>query len=104
MGSWRKDFAKMAQGKMKTKTKLPSGAKQKAKHQKKQLGPKKGGRTIAPKKAAHVQAAKLKKDLTRAINTKNENEMTARASTSEVKSFSVLKSTTPATGETSKSS
>ena len=36
----------MAQGNMKQKVKLPKGAKQKSKHQKKVLGPKKGGKLV----------------------------------------------------------
>lgn len=36
----------MAQGKLKAKIQLPKGAKQKGGHQKKHLGPKKGGKIL----------------------------------------------------------
>ncbi|KAM9454477.1 leydig cell tumor 10 kDa protein homolog [Clarias gariepinus] len=78
----------MAQGKQKFKAQRPGGAK---KQQNKPKGPKKGGRIIAPKKAAIVQQQKLKKGLEVAIRNKIEHEVTQKASSSLHKRLSVLK-------------
>ncbi|XP_013985769.1 UPF0390 protein zgc136864 [Salmo salar] len=76
----------MAQGKQKFKAQ-PGGAK---KPQKKK-GPRKGGRTIAPKKVKVVQQQQLKKGLEVAIRNKIEEEVTHRASTKLHKRLSVVK-------------
>uniref|UniRef100_A0A8C9YUM4 Calcium-binding mitochondrial carrier protein SCaMC-1-like n=1 Tax=Sander lucioperca TaxID=283035 RepID=A0A8C9YUM4_SANLU len=79
----------MAQGSKKFKTQRPGASK---KHQQnKQKGPKKGGRTIAPKKAQVVQQQKLKKGLEVAIRNKIEQEVTQKASSSLHKPLSVVK-------------
>ncbi|KAF4075424.1 hypothetical protein AMELA_G00234390 [Ameiurus melas] len=78
----------MAQGRRAFKAQRPGGAK---KQPNKPKGPKKGGRIIAPKKAAIVQQHKLKKGLEVAIRNKIEHEVTQKASTSLHKRLSVLK-------------
>ncbi|CAL8330505.1 unnamed protein product [Lota lota] len=79
----------MAQGKQKFKSERPGGLK-KPPHNK-QKGPRKGGRTIAPKKAHVVQQQKLKNVLEVAIRNKIEQEVTQTASTKLHKRLSVLK-------------
>ncbi|XP_026887301.1 leydig cell tumor 10 kDa protein homolog [Electrophorus electricus] len=78
----------MAQGKKKFKAQRPGGAK---KQKTKPKGLKKGGRIIAPKKAAVVQQQKLKKGLETAIRDKIEQEVTQKASSSLHKKLNVLK-------------
>ncbi|KAM6972067.1 leydig cell tumor 10 kDa protein homolog [Aplochiton taeniatus] len=77
----------MAQGKQKFKAQ--PGAKKT--HQAKLKGPRKGGRTIAPKKARVVQQQKLKNGLEVAIRNKIEQEVTHRASHSLHKKLSLVK-------------
>ena len=81
----------MAQGKAKLKNKLPSGVKAKNKKQNQPLGLKKGGRTIAPKKTRHLEAAKLRKGLEKSINANIEHEVTMKAHSVEPKSFHLVK-------------
>jgi len=81
----------MPQGKMKKKTQLPSGVKGKVDHKKNNLT-KKGKRAIAPAKAKKVEASKLNKSLTLAINKRIEEEMTTKASQCELKSLQIIKS------------
>lgn len=71
----------MVQHKMKKKVSLPSGVKQKPKTKvKKQQGPKKGRQlTIAPKKPAAVQQAKMDAEVTRTINERNEHLLKDRS-------------------------
>lgn len=70
----------MAQHKMKKKVSLPSGVKQKKKMKSIKQGPKKGHQlTIAPKKPAAVQQAKIDSKITRIINEKNEQSIKIRA-------------------------
>jgi len=71
----------------KPKTQAPNTNKQK--HQKQALGLKKGSFQIAPKKARHLESAKLQKIVEKSIKTKVEKEMTLRATDSESKSFKV---------------
>ncbi|XP_076845456.1 leydig cell tumor 10 kDa protein homolog [Brachyhypopomus gauderio] len=78
----------MAQGKKKFKAQRPGGAK---KQKNKPKGVKKGGRIIAPKKAAVIQQQKLKKGLEVAIRDKIEKEVTQKASGSLHKKLNVLK-------------
>merc|ERR1712150_167499 len=99
---------KMVQGKLKVKAKLPGGAKVKSGQKRKQLGPRKGARKIAPKKTKIIEASKLKKGLEKAIKSDIEHEVSMKAKSLEPRSFSVVKSATN-TGEsagqgTSKSS
>ncbi|KAK2169939.1 hypothetical protein NP493_1169g00009 [Ridgeia piscesae] len=82
----------MAQGKFKSKATNPGKAKQKLK--KKATVAKKGARQIAPKKARYVEAAKLKKDLTKAINKNIEHDLAVRASNVDTKSFKVIQTPT----------
>ncbi|KAJ8383705.1 hypothetical protein AAFF_G00215470 [Aldrovandia affinis] len=79
----------MAQGKQKFKEQRPGGTKKQ--HNKQNKGPKKGARTIAPKKSQVVQQQKLKKSLEVAIRNKIEQEVTQRASSSLHKRLSILK-------------
>lgn len=75
----------MAQGKMKVKN---ANIQKKAKHSKKVLGPKKGGkRKIAPKKTVKVKEQKLKLHLQKSINHTIEIELAQKAGGN----FSVLK-------------
>ncbi|KAL3990056.1 hypothetical protein ACH3XW_30150 [Acanthocheilonema viteae] len=69
----------MVQHKMKKKTSLPNGVKQKKiKSTKQNL--KKGHRlTIAPKKPVAIQQAKIDSQITRIINDKNEQSIKERA-------------------------
>ncbi|CAB1344339.1 unnamed protein product [Coregonus sp. 'balchen'] len=78
----------MAQGKQKFKAQ-PGGAKKP--QQNKNKGPRKGGRTIAPKKVKVVQQQQLKKGLEVAIRNKIEEEVTHRASTKLHKRLSIVK-------------
>jgi len=71
----------------KPKTQAPTTSKQK--HQKQPLGLKKGSRQIAPKKARHLESAKLQKTVEKAIKNKVEKELTLRATDSESKTFKV---------------
>ncbi|KAK2155576.1 hypothetical protein LSH36_236g01037 [Paralvinella palmiformis] len=91
----------MAQGKLKTKVKLPPGAKVKQK-QKKQLGLKKGARYIAPKKARHIEAKLIKKSLTKEIGRRIEREIISMASHREMKSLKVLHAPQPSTSKEKK--
>jgi len=75
----------------KSKTQAPSSSKQK--HQKQPLGLKKGSRQIAPKKAKHMESAKLQKAVEKSIKSKVEKELTLRATDSESKAFKVSAST-----------
>ena len=59
--------------------------KEKNRHKKHQL--KKGARVIAPKKAKHLEAAKLKKGLEKSIKANIEQEITAKVKSVEAKSF-----------------
>merc|ERR1712018_91668 len=76
------------------KTQLPSGVKGKVDHKKNNLT-KKGKRAIAPAKARHIEASKLNKSLTLAINKRIEEELTTKASQSELKSLQIIKSQKP---------
>ncbi|XP_054749233.2 leydig cell tumor 10 kDa protein homolog [Lytechinus pictus] len=81
----------MVQGKIKTKVQVPgkgSRNKQKYAHQKKK-GPKRGARFIAPKKAKQIEAAKLKKNITKAISSRNEQEIISQAASKEPKKLLV---------------
>lgn len=69
--------------------------KEKNRHKKQQ--PKKGARVIAPKKTKHLEAAKLKKGLEKAIKSNIEQEITMKAKSVEGKSFNVLQA--PSTSE-----
>ncbi|KAL5016495.1 hypothetical protein ScPMuIL_006084 [Solemya velum] len=80
----------MAQGKLKVKSKLPSGVKHKGSHKQKSHGPRKGGVFIAPKKTKHIEASKLKKGLQRAITANIEQEVKMLAKSVEPKSFHVV--------------
>uniref|UniRef100_A0A915PND8 Uncharacterized protein n=1 Tax=Setaria digitata TaxID=48799 RepID=A0A915PND8_9BILA len=65
---------------MKKKVSLPDGVKQKTKMKSKKQGPKKGRQlTIAPKKPAAMQQAKVDAEITRTINKKNEQLLKGRA-------------------------
>lgn len=79
----------MPQGKLKTKIKPPEGSKKKPSVHKKPLGPKKGAKYIAPKKAKKVQAETVKKNLQKAINKNIESELLVRAG-AESKAFTVV--------------
>ncbi|CAB1421357.1 unnamed protein product [Pleuronectes platessa] len=79
----------MAQGSLKFKEKRPASTKKP--HHNKQKGPKKGARTIAPKKSHVVEQQKLKKCLEVAIRNNIEREVTHKASTSLHKPLSVVK-------------
>ncbi|EFP04848.1 hypothetical protein CRE_29873 [Caenorhabditis remanei] len=71
----------MVQGKLKQKTTLPKGVKQKVKKVKKE-GPKKGKFLhIAPKKAHIIEAEKVSAHVTKIINDKNEEMVKGRADT-----------------------
>ena len=69
----------MPQGKLKTKVSIPSASKKKSAAKKKSKILRKGARSIAPKKANLIEAAKLKKTLTQAINKNIEKEMVLQA-------------------------
>jgi len=77
----------------KPKTQTPGTNKQK--HQKQPLGLKKGSHQIAPKKARHLEAAKLQKAVEKSIKAKVEKELTLSATDSESKNFKVSTSTVP---------
>lgn len=76
----------MPQGFKKNKTQLPDDVKGKRKY-KKPPGIKKGARDIVPKKKKLQEAAKLKKQLVKAIHNKVETDLLQRASNMETKSF-----------------
>ncbi|XP_013411316.1 leydig cell tumor 10 kDa protein homolog isoform X2 [Lingula anatina] len=86
----------MAQGKLKTKVQLPAGTRGKQKHHKKSGVLKKGCMSIAPKKARHVQAAKLKKSLEKEIKKGIEQEVAVAAGNVEPKRFNVVNTKTAA--------
>ena len=73
----------MVQHKIRQKVSLPKGVKQKSlksNNVPKQRGPRKGANlSIAPKKKAAVQDAKIGAEVTRIINDKNEDVTRARA-------------------------
>lgn len=72
----------MAQHKMKKKTALPTGAKQKSQKriQKSSQRVRKGGNIyIAPKKAAAIKDAKMSAEVSRIINDRNEGRIRTRA-------------------------
>ncbi|XP_034400205.1 leydig cell tumor 10 kDa protein homolog [Cyclopterus lumpus] len=79
----------MAQGSKKFKTPRPGVAKKP--HQNKAKGPRKGGRSIAPKKTQVVEQQKLKKGLEIAIRNNIEKEVTQKASLSLHKPLSLVK-------------
>ncbi|TNN69427.1 UPF0390 protein [Liparis tanakae] len=79
----------MAQGSKKFKTQRP-GADKKA-HHIKPKGPRKGGRSIAPKKTQVVEQQKLKKNLEVAIRNNIEKEVTQKASLTLHKPLSLVK-------------
>ncbi|CAH3108150.1 unnamed protein product [Pocillopora meandrina] len=81
----------MAQGKGKIKKATAT-----KKHQKKALGPKKGARTIAPKKKTTVKAAKVKKALEVTIKANIEQELTQVAVSKQSKPLKMVK---PAAGK-----
>uniref|UniRef100_A0A915AUK1 Uncharacterized protein n=1 Tax=Parascaris univalens TaxID=6257 RepID=A0A915AUK1_PARUN len=69
----------MVQHKVKQKVMLPKGAKQKVKKAKPK-GPKKGHQiSIAPKKAAAIEQAKVNTEVTKLINQRNEEMIKERA-------------------------
>lgn len=85
----------MAQGKLRKKMSLPGGVKSKMKSQHQQrrkaaTGLKKGARFIAPKKTHKLQAAKLKKNLQKTINSNIEKEVAARAASQEGKRLNIV--------------
>jgi len=70
----------MAQGKLKVKTKLPSSVKAKANKAKK--GPaiqRRGNAPVQPKKAKLQEAQKLKKMISKTLNTAMEDDIRERA-------------------------
>ncbi|KAH7730988.1 Protein K07F5.15 b [Aphelenchoides avenae] len=70
----------MPQHKMKQKTSLPKGVKQKVKKVKKTNGAKKGANMqLAPKKPQAVREAKISAEVSRIINEKNEEMVRTRA-------------------------
>ncbi|XP_058967508.2 UPF0390 protein zgc136864-like [Pocillopora verrucosa] len=81
----------MAQGKGKIKKATAT-----KKHQKKALGPKKGARTIAPKKKTTVKAEKVKKALEVTIKANIEQELTQVAVSKQSKPLKMVK---PAAGK-----
>lgn len=71
---------KMAQGKLKVKTKLPASTKAKANKGKK--GPavqRRGNAPVQPKKAKLQETQKLKKIISKTVNTAAEDELRERA-------------------------
>ncbi|XP_071479240.1 UPF0390 protein zgc136864-like [Diadema setosum] len=91
----------MVQGKVRTKVQVPGSGrknKQRTSHQKKYNQPKKGARYIAPKKARQIQAAKLKKNITKAITARNEMDIISKASSSEPKQLAVVATTSSGDG------
>ncbi|EYC41938.1 hypothetical protein Y032_0550g3304 [Ancylostoma ceylanicum] len=71
----------MVQHKIKQKTTLPKGVKQKVKKAK-QVGPKRGHNLyIAPKKQQLIQQDKIAAEVTKVINEKNEEMVKGRADT-----------------------
>uniref|UniRef100_A0A8R1IKK1 Uncharacterized protein n=1 Tax=Caenorhabditis japonica TaxID=281687 RepID=A0A8R1IKK1_CAEJA len=71
----------MVQGKLKKKTVLPKGVKQKVKKVKNE-GPKKGKFLhIAPKRQSVIEAEKIAAHVTKVINDKNEEMVKGRADT-----------------------
>ncbi|XP_074835868.1 leydig cell tumor 10 kDa protein homolog [Carettochelys insculpta] len=94
----------MAQGKQKFQAQKPGGGKKPAAQGVR--GPRKGGRTIAPKKARVVQQQKLKKNLEVGIRKKIEHEVMLKASASMPKKLAVVTAperTAKKKGNTSKS-
>lgn len=81
----------MAQGKQKFQAQKPGGGKKPAAAAQGVRGPRKGGRTIAPKKARVIQQQKLKKNLEVGIRKKIEHEVMMKASTSMAKKLTVVK-------------
>ncbi|KYN18843.1 PREDICTED: uncharacterized protein LOC108762109 [Trachymyrmex cornetzi] len=72
----------MAQGKLKVKTKLPTSVKTKANKGKGKKGPaiqRRGNAPVQPKKAKLQEAQKLKKMISRTVNTAVEDEMREKA-------------------------
>ncbi|XP_054859953.1 leydig cell tumor 10 kDa protein homolog [Eublepharis macularius] len=82
----------MAQGKQKFQARQPASARKKAAVAR---GPRKGGRIIAPKKARVIQQQKLKKNLEVGIRKKIEHEVVMKASTSQPKKLTLLKTPKP---------
>ncbi|XP_068778838.1 leydig cell tumor 10 kDa protein homolog [Struthio camelus] len=79
----------MAQGRPKAAAKRPG--KTAAAAPAAARGPRKGGRTIAPKKVRVIQQQKLKKSLEVGIRMKIEHEVVMRASSSLPKKLAVVK-------------
>ncbi|XP_011883293.1 PREDICTED: uncharacterized protein LOC105570588 [Vollenhovia emeryi] len=72
----------MAQGKLKVKTKLPTSSKAKGKGKKGKKGPavqKRGNAPVQPKKAKLQGAQKLKKIISKTVNTAAEDDLRERA-------------------------
>ncbi|XP_072033932.1 UPF0390 protein zgc136864-like [Amphiura filiformis] len=85
------------QGKVKTKVQVPGNKgrnKQRHVHQKKSMSKKKG-RVIAPKKAKHLQMAKLKKNMEKAIGSNIEQEILSKAAAQEPRSMTVVTNPSP---------
>jgi len=81
----------MAQGKLKTKVKVPGKAGQKQKNpSKKNLGLKKGPKDLKAKKPKAVLHSQRQKELTKAINKGIEVEVTGKAASCESTGFKVL--------------
>ena len=87
-------MSKMAQGKLKVKSKIPQNAKKsgvsKAKNRN-NPGVRKGKKIIAPKKQQQLQVAKFNKDIQKNIRKNIETELTQKAKKiEEGRGFSVI--------------
>ncbi|XP_062454460.1 leydig cell tumor 10 kDa protein homolog [Rhea pennata] len=93
----------MAQGRLKAAAKRPGKAKAAAASASAAArGPRKGGRTIAPKKVRVIQQQKLKKSLEVGIRMKIEHEVVMRASGSLPKKLALVKAPPPAAAKKGK--
>merc|ERR1712087_128332 len=88
----------MAQGKLKTKVKVPgkAGDKQKNNNNHKNLGVKKGPKNFKAKKAKAVEHSKRQTEISKGINRAIEAELVGKARSCESTGFRVIKGPAPA--------
>lgn len=94
----------MAQGKLKTKVKVPgkSGDKQKNNNKNKNLGVKKGSKNFKAKKPKAVVESQRQKEITKGINKAIEAELVGKARSCESTGFRVIKGPAPSTSAKAK--
>jgi len=92
----------MAQGKLRTKVKVPGKAGDKQKNNnnnKKNLGIKKGPKNLKAKKSKAVVDSQRQKEITKGINKAIEAELVGKARSCESTGFRVIKGPAPSTSK-----